>query len=197
MVSFTNKHYWIFDLDGTLTQPVHDFVHIRNELGIPQGEDILATINGYEARRRCEALQRLDELEGYYASLAKQAPGAIELVGMLHEKGCKLGILTRNAKPFARVSLDSIGVGEFFDTQHILGRDEALPKPSPDGINFLLNQWKGNAHQAVMVGDYHFDLLAGRSASVMTVHVDDSARQWPDDTDVKVNSLYDLKELIT
>ena len=47
-----------------------------------------------------------------------------------------------------------------------------------------------------MVGDYHFDLLAGRSASVITVHVDSSDRHWPEDTDVRVNSLHDLRKLI-
>lgn len=191
-----DKHYWVFDLDGTLTLPVHDFVHIRNELGIPQDQDILETINSYDALRKHKVLQQLDTLESYYASLAQPAPGAIELVGMLGDKGCRLGILTRNTKSLARLSLDAIGVGGYFDTQDILGRDEALPKPSPEGIHFLLNQWKGQPSRAVMVGDYHFDLLAGRSASVITVHVDSSERHWPEDTDVRVNSLHDLRKLI-
>ena len=40
-----NRHCWIFDLDGTLTLPVHDFAFIRPELAIPDGSDILGHLD--------------------------------------------------------------------------------------------------------------------------------------------------------
>ncbi len=39
------RKYWIFDLDGTLTVPVHDFQGIRKTLGIPRDKDILGFIS--------------------------------------------------------------------------------------------------------------------------------------------------------
>ncbi|KPW40478.1 hypothetical protein ALO66_05453, partial [Pseudomonas coronafaciens pv. atropurpurea] len=33
--------HWVFDMDGTLTVPVHDFAAIKRELDIPQDHDIL------------------------------------------------------------------------------------------------------------------------------------------------------------
>lgn len=80
----------------------------------------------------------------------------------------------------------------FFASKDILGRDEAKPKPSPEGINILLNQWAGDNEEAVMVGDFHFDLLSGRAASVTTVHVDMADRHWPEETDVRVKNLFEL-----
>ena len=43
---FDGYQCWIFDMDGTLTIPQHDFASIRQRLGIPVGEDILAHIDG-------------------------------------------------------------------------------------------------------------------------------------------------------
>ena len=47
------RKHWVFDLDGTLTLPVHDFAVIRQALGVPQGIDILgylASLPDAEAR---------------------------------------------------------------------------------------------------------------------------------------------------
>lgn len=192
MVSLTHKRYWIFDLDGTLTKPVHDFAHIRNELGLAPNTDILSAIALQPEEKRRTMLAHLDELERYYAAQAQPAEGAVELLTKLDKKDCCLGILTRNAHEFALLSLQAIGAADFFATQDILGRDEAKPKPSPEGINILLNQWVGDSKKAVMVGDFHFDLLSGRAASVTTVHVDMANRHWPEETDIRVNSLFEL-----
>jgi len=44
-----------------------------------------------------------------------------------------------------------------------------------------------------MVGDYLFDLDAGRNASVTTVHFSPSGEfLWPDKTDVAIHSLSEL-----
>ena len=183
---------WIFDLDGTLTLPVHDFAHIRQELGMAPEVDILATIEQYSGEEKRTMLARLDELERHYAALAKPAEGALDLLEMLKLAGHDLGILTRNTKEMALLSLQSIGAGDYFSEADVLGREESEPKPSPDGINYLINQWNSSANDAVMVGDFHFDLLCGAAAGVKTVHVDKRERHWPEVTDVRVYSLSEL-----
>lgn len=35
------RRHWVFDMDGTLTQAVHDFPAIKRALGIAEQEDIL------------------------------------------------------------------------------------------------------------------------------------------------------------
>ena len=51
----TRKH-WVFDLDGTLTLPVHDFSIIRQVLGVPQGNDILGYLAPFPMRRRSRSM---------------------------------------------------------------------------------------------------------------------------------------------
>jgi phosphoglycolate phosphatase-like HAD superfamily hydrolase len=77
----------------------------------------------------------------------------------------------------------------------IVGRDEAEPKPSPDGIQYLLGHWGAQPHEAVMVGDFLFDLQAGRAAGVTTVHVDTSGEfAWREHADTMVRDLHELLE---
>ena len=187
---------WVFDLDGTLTLPVHDFVYIRRELGIPDGEDILGFIHNQPPERACTMLEQLDELELHFAALAQVAEGAEILLHTLHLNGCEMGILTRNSKDVALRTLKAVGLDQYFLDSVIIGRDEAQPKPSPMGIDILINQWDMSSDVVVMVGDYHYDLLSGRNAQVSTVHVDKRERSWPEVTDIRVKKLTEILAFI-
>lgn len=193
------KHirHWIFDLDGTLTEPVHDFALIRQRLHIPEGADILAHVAGLPEPLRTEKTQQLDALEHFYALQARPAKGVVALITQLAAQGCLFGIVTRNTRPFAQLSLDAIGVGDYFPIETIIGRDEAQPKPDPQGIEALLNLWQVSASNVLMVGDYKYDLLAGRAAGCRTIHVHpDSTAGWPDLTDLRIASLDELQALL-
>lgn len=185
--------YWAFDLDGTLTLPVHDFALIRTSLEVPDGADILghlASLPAEEARRLHE---RLDDIERELITQTSAAPGAQELVEILFRKGCRLGILTRNTREIALLTLEHIGLGGFFAWEGILGRDEALPKPDPDGVYRLARLWEAPPHELVIVGDYLYDLQAGQAAGSATIHVHGSLdRRWPEWTDLCVLSLEEL-----
>lgn len=193
----TRRRYWVFDLDGTLTQPVHDFEHIRAELGLPSGSDILSSLAGLPAPQAQRQFQRLDELELHYAAQTRPAAAVLELLGLLVQRDCRLGILTRNSRVVALRSLAAIGALEFFDPADVLGRDEARPKPDPDGIAQLLQRWHALPQQAVMVGDFRYDLEAGRACGTATVHLaHDPHKSWPDLTDLQVSSLHQLHQLL-
>ena len=74
-----------------------------------------------------------------------------------------------------------------------MGREAALPKPSPEGIRQLLKLWDAAPEDAVMVGDYVFDIMAGRAAGTATVYVDTSGEfQWADHADIRVRRLEHL-----
>lgn len=184
---------WIFDLDGTLTRPQHDFDAIRAELGIPNGEPILEYLAGLPVTEAAGLHQRLDAIELELAGAAEAQPDCAALLEHLATAGCMLGILTRNSRNNALRCLERIGVMHLFDPACILGRGEAPPKPDPGGILTLLADWQLPADAAVMVGDFRFDLEAGRAAGVRTVHFDPSGQfPWPALADHRVRSLADL-----
>lgn len=195
---------WVFDLDGTLTVPNIDFDRLRLELGIPAGALILEHLATLPDAEAAPLHRRLAELERELAAEVEGQDGCRELLEQLARDGCQLGILTRNTRANALLSLDRLGVTDLFAEAHVLGRDEAAPKPDPDGILALLARWRAAPERGVMVGDFRLDLEAGRNAGVRTVHfVGDGSRDappagegaWPDLTDLVVRSLHELREI--
>jgi HAD superfamily hydrolase (TIGR01509 family) len=192
-----SKSAWIFDLDGTLTNPVHDFAFMRSELGMPADADILKTLSAITGDEKIRLTLKLDTLEAFYAKKAAAAVGARALIKALAEKGCSLGIFTRNTKDMALLSLEAIGVAEFFNDKAIIGRDEAPHKPDPQGIFYLLDQWQVQVSDSVMVGDFKFDLEAGKAAGSTTVHIHSNEQRWPELTDYRFSSLSKLQDALS
>lgn len=189
---------WLFDMDGTLTRAVHDFDAIRAALELPPGKPILESIDALPPAEARERHQALDEIEMQIAECATAQPGAHALLQQLHDEGRALGIVTRNGHAIAEATLNAAGLARFFTPESIVGRHCASPKPAPDGIALLLSRLDTPASDALMAGDYLFDLQAGRSAGTSTVHFDVEARYpWPDVTDVGVPSLQTLRDLWT
>lgn len=152
---------WVFDMDGTLTVAVHDFAAIRVALDIPAEHDILTHLAALPADEAAAKHAWLLEHERDLAIASTAAAGAVELVRELAERGCRLGILTRNARELAHVTLEAIGLADCFAVEHILGRDEAAPKPSPDGLLKIANAWGVAPGDLVMVGITGLTLTVG------------------------------------
>ena len=172
------KH-WVFDMDGTLTVAVHDFAAIRVALEIPPEDDILTHLAALPRDVAAAKHAWLLEHERELALGSVAAEGAVELVRELAARGYRLGILTRNARELAHVTLEAIGLADCFPVQDIIGRDEAPPKPHPGGLLQLAQAWDVAPAQMVMVGDYRFDLDCGRAAGARTVLVNVPQNPWP------------------
>jgi len=163
---------WIFDLDGTLTIPDYDFPAIKRRLGLPLDRGILEVLGELPEAEAARITADLDAIEDEHARRARISPGAAELIAALHARERNLGILTRNKKRRALLTLDVIGLRRFFDDGHILGREEAPHKPDPAGLLHLLEMWGVGPEEAVFIGDNAFDVLTGKAAGVTTVFLD-------------------------
>jgi HAD superfamily hydrolase (TIGR01509 family) len=192
-VDILKRGHWIFDLDGTLTVAIHDFAQIRAALGVPDGVDILGHLDALPEAEALLARGRLGRIEDELAGRTQPAVGALDLVRKLHLRGDRLGVLTRNTRENALRTLGRIGLSPYIAADCVLGRDEALAKPDPDGIFKLARAWGSPPSALVMVGDYGFDLQTGRAAGAATIHVDPTrAFRWPELTDLAVESLAEL-----
>ena len=177
-------------MDGTLTVAAHDFDAIHHELGVPLEKPLLETIRALPAEEAEKTYQRLVEIEMGIAGKAVAQEGAAELLVHLMDHGRTIGILTRNSLKVAKETLASAGLDRYFDDRVIVGRDTCAPKPSPEGVFHLLKHWQTSIAGAVVVGDYLYDLQAGRAAGSATVHFDVTGRfRWPHLTDHAVSHL--------
>lgn len=172
MKFYQKKKNWIFDMDGTLTIAMHNFSEIKRQLGLPEDTDILTSLSRLPPKESLEKHTLLDAIELEIARLANPSPGSFELLQKINLQSNNLGILTRNSFNNSVETLKVTGLFTYFQTDFIFCREHVLPKPDPEGIIRLMELWEANPNDTVMIGDYIYDLEAGKAAGVDTVYID-------------------------
>jgi len=160
----------LFDFDGTLTEPgAIDFPAIKEEIGCPPDETILEYLEIQPAGRRAELMKILIQKEEESAEASRPNEDAEKCVLALKERNFLLGILTRNSLASVKKSLEKFRGVSINDFAAIITRDISLPKPHPDGVLQAATEMGLQPSQLLMVGDFRFDIIAGREAGAGTV----------------------------
>ncbi|MDT8317396.1 MAG: HAD-IA family hydrolase [bacterium] len=177
----------IFDLDGTLIDSLKDITAALNHATAPYGieeksvrgmGDLLGTgisilidrvLGDERGRLKEEVLARfMDYYAAHLVVFTSVYPGVRETLDRLGRY--KKAVITNKREQFAKIALNELGIGSYFDS--ILGSDSvAEKKPSPLPVLHLLDLYKLNPSDAVMVGDSEIDIAAGKGAGVRTVAV--------------------------
>lgn len=168
------KKLVIFDLDGTLimgaeiSKESHSMA--RREFGLPPlSEETIERFIGMTFPQVKEALgyapedpqgdayvARIEELE---ESMAGQVdvlyPGVCDLLEGLKKAGCLIAICSMGARSYVQSVTKAYGLDRFIDFY----RWETIGMSKGDMVKSILQE--SGAHNAVMVGDRLFDVLAG------------------------------------
>ena len=204
----------IFDLDGTLIDSLEDITRAVNHATRPYGiaeksiaemGDLLGTgisilIDRVLGDRRNElkevVLERfMDYYSGHLVERTTVYPGVKDLLENLDRY--KKAVVTNKREQFAKTMLNELGIACYFDS--ILGSDSVgAKKPSPVPLLHLLDLFKLDPSEAVMVGDSEIDIAAGKGAGVKTVGVTYGYRQRGAliDADFIIDDIRDLPEVI-
>jgi HAD superfamily hydrolase (TIGR01509 family) len=155
----------IFDLDGTLADSLLDFDAIREAIGLRPGLPILEQLAEAtpEERARAEEIMRRHEREAIAG--ATLTDGCADLLAHLTALEIPMGILTRNIREVVETFARTFS----FRFQAIYTREDGPHKPAPDGVLTLCQQLGVRPEETLTVGDYKFDVLAGRAAGCRTV----------------------------
>lgn len=169
----------IFDVDGTLTftnQLIFDsFNHITKKyLGKSYSDDEIIALFGptedvilkeickeeYESARK--------DYYAYYKNnhdIARLYDGIKELIIDIYNSGILLSIFTGKGRTSALITLDELGLTNYFD-MIVSGDDVENHKPSPEGIEMFLNKHNLNPTEVLMIGDAPSDIIAARECGV-------------------------------
>lgn len=188
---------WIFDMDGTLTVPIHDFPAIKQKLGIRVDSPILEQISEMPKSEQLKMHNKLNYLENKIAENNTPAEGIFELLAFLQKQNANLGIVTRNSLEGVEITLRVTNLQKFFEPKFILGREFEPHKPNGAAIKYLLNLWNAKSEETVMLGDFKYDLQAGKDANCKTIHVDTKGDfRFSEFADLETNSLKEILQTL-
>ncbi len=190
----------LFDFDETLTAPgAIDFAVIRQRIGCPEDEPILEYIAAMSSdEQRLQALEVVHEVQIGAAAAALPNEGAEDLVHWLQERGLPVGVQTRNSRKSVERALANFPGLSMDDFVVVITRDDPVPhKPEPDGVLQVAQVMGVPAEQVLVVGDYVFDIEAGRRAGAVTALLENAGSMTlPDLPDFRIQSLADVPYIV-
>ena len=191
--TMANYEAVIFDMDGTLTVPMLDFAGIRRELGLPSGTDIMVQLEALTEDERRNAWAIIHHHEHEAMKRQTLQPGTQPLLERCRREAIALALLTRNA----RASVDSLCRRFTLHFDGIATRESPAVKPSADAVHQLLDPLSIAPANALVVGDFLYDLQCGKAAGTATCFFHNAG--CPDfsaQADVSVSSMQELEVVI-
>lgn len=158
----------IFDMDGTLIEPLLDFRQIRADLGVPEGSGIIEALDAMAPEQAAARRRRLEAHELDAARRARLMPGAGEIVRKIRLAGLKTALLTRNSAAAMRVVLDRLGLS----FELAWSREQGPIKPEPDGVLRACRELGIAPARTACVGDFRYDLVAANAAGAVSILLD-------------------------
>jgi len=155
----------IFDLDGTLVDSHLDFDAIRRELDLPAATPILEALDRMPDEQADRCLAVLHRYETEAAERATLQEGAAEFLQSLDKYGIRRAVVTRNRGDAARRTLQRLGL--VFEI--VIAREDGPVKPDPWAIRHICESWNVQPQDTLVIGDFHFDIEAGRQAGANTM----------------------------
>lgn len=93
--------------------------------------------------------------------------GAREVIGRTRSLGWKVGLVTSSPRKQVAAALARLGLADAFDTI-VTGDDITNFKPHPEPVTLALTRLDARPDGALFVGDYLFDIQAGKAAGTRT-----------------------------
>lgn len=160
----SSVHAIAFDLDGTLVDSKIDFAELRRTLGLGVDDPILETIDLWPESKKNWGHEVVHQFEVEGAEKSKVIDGVPETLSFLTKRQIPFSIFTRNSRATALKTLEMHGL----NCNLVLTRNDAQPKPKPDGLHLIAKHFSITTSNLLFVGDYLYDLQAGLSAGAPT-----------------------------
>ncbi len=175
----------IFDIDGTLTATNQlifaSFNHVANKyLNKTLTESEIISYFGPPEDVIMEQMfgdDQLSAMEDYYKfyknnhnNMADIFSGIKEVIIDLHKKDIPLGIFTGKGRKSALITLEQCGIEKYFEII-ITGDDVENHKPAPEGLNKIVDYFKVERENTLLIGDAPGDIKAARGAGIKIASV--------------------------
>ena len=151
----------LFDMDGTLTEPMLNFPRIKAEMGIGPGP-ILESLAELDESRRRHAEAVLLRHEQIAAENSRLNIGCRELLAWLAAEGIAMALVTQNS----RLSADTVTARHGLEIDLLITREDGPFKPSPFPLALACERLGIRCDETWMVGDGQYDVEAAIAAKI-------------------------------
>ena len=182
----------LFDMDGVMVRQRLDFPAIKREIFGDTDGFILERMAELSPAARVRAEAILERHETAAAVEAEPMDGILPFMAWMDARGLRRGIVTRNSRKSVDVVLTRLGLR--FDA--VVTREDAPPKPAPDPVLLACRRMGLPTSEVLFVGDFEFDMLAGRRAGVRTVLLRSPVMTSSEHADLVIDSLGELRVLL-
>ncbi|WP_368657915.1 pyrophosphatase PpaX [Metabacillus halosaccharovorans] len=175
----------LFDLDGTLINTneliIESFLHTLHSYYPDQYKrddvlpfigptlyDTFTSINPEKTEEMVKVYRKFNHEQ--HDTLVTEYETVFETIKTLKEHGFKLGIVTTKIRDTVNMGLKLTKLDQFFDVVVTLD-DVENAKPHPEPVLNALAQLDSKPEEAIMVGDNHHDVEAGKNAGTKTAGV--------------------------
>ena len=125
----------IFDMDGTLTVPVYDFLKLRERLGLPHEVDVLKAVEAMDSSEsRAAAHKVIEEFEEEGLRCLQLQPHAVDLLRFVSQHSVGRALVTRNSQRSVQVFLTALQAG-LVDGTSINENGQDVPWPIFSEVN--------------------------------------------------------------
>ena len=185
---FTAKQYLLFDLDGTISDPVEGItksaVYALNELGYevpdkatlasfigPPLQETFGVYFGMDAKQVTKAVAKYREYYAPHGIYENQLyPGIYELLELLHSQNRRIVLATSKATPFAEQILKQHGIDHFFT--FVSGSELSGERVNKrEVIEYAMANSGATLADTVMIGDRKHDILAANALGLDSIAV--------------------------
>lgn len=176
---------FVFDIDGTIVSTNElifaSYNHVTKKYldRILSKEEIIALFGPPEDIILEEwfgdkAAQVKEDYYKFYTdnhnSMAKEIDGLEEVLQLIKSKSIPMAIFTGKGRKTSLITLEKIGMLDYFDLL-VTGDDVQNHKPAPDGLFKILNHYKFEPEEVLLIGDAPSDIEAAKSAGVKSATV--------------------------
>jgi len=179
----------LFDMDGVVVQQRLDFLAIKREIFGDTNGFVLERMAELPPVERARADAILERHETAAAAEAEPMDGILPFLQWMDARGLRRGLVTRNSRKSVDLVLTRLGLR--FDA--VVTREDAPPKPAPEPVWLGCQRMDLTPSEVLFVGDFEFDMLAGRRAGVRTVLLRGPALKASQHADLIMDSLGELR----
>jgi putative hydrolase of the HAD superfamily len=161
-----------YDAEATAFWSALTAEHLANAIGDERERMWLAALRRVGIDDRALARTAADGYVRARSGALTLFPGALDLLGALRARGCKLGLVTNGFAATHHDKIDRLGLREHMDA-FFIADEVGMVKPDPELFRHACRELGSEPARSAMVGDrYGRDVVGAHDAGLFTVLLD-------------------------